>query len=110
MDRQRLLNGMQALVEFVVGPLLAGCAYHEQSQTRPGLLGIEWAEDRKRVGDIGAAPPDSGLGDLKVAARGRATALQFYSRSRNAEHLAGLMFGQHAGDVVVDDHDFVDLA
>src|SRR6266481_4780703 len=101
---------MQPLVEFVIGPLLAGCAYHEQSQTRPGLLRIERAENRKRVGDIGAAPPASWLGDLKVTARGRATALQSNSRSRNAEHLAGLMFGQHAGDVVVDNHDFVDLA
>src|SRR5258708_7664530 len=110
MDRQRLLNGMQALIEFVVGPLLAGCAYHEHPQTRPGLLRIERAQDRKRVGDIGAAPPASGLGDLKVAARSRATALQFYPRSGDVEHLACLMFGQHAGDMIVDDYDLVYLA
>src|SRR5258706_12954348 len=109
MDRQLLLDGTQALIEFIVGPLLARCAYHEHPQTRPGQLRIERAEDRKRVSYIGAAPPGSGLGDLEVAAWCRTTALQFYPRSGDAERFACLMFGQHAGDVIVDDHDLVDL-
>src|SRR5258708_7192049 len=109
MDRQLLLDGTQALIEFIVGPLLARCAYHEHPQTRPGLLRIERTQNRKRVGDIGAAPPASGLGDPEIATRGRAAALQFYSGTGDTEHLACLMFGQHAGDVIVDDHDLVDL-
>src|SRR5438876_8583157 len=108
MDRQRLLDRTQILIEFVIGPLLAGCAYHKHPQTWPGLPAIERAKDRKRVRDISTAPAASGLGDLEVAARSRAAALQFYARGGDAEHLACLMFGQHTGDVIVDDHDLVD--
>ena len=90
--------------------MLAGGRDHQHGQARPRLLRIERTQHRQRIGDLGAAPAGAGLGDLEITARRRAPALHLDAGVGNIEQLAGLMLAEHAGDVVVDHHDLIDLA
>ena len=105
-------RGDEVVVEDVEGVLLAGGRDHEQGQAGAGaaLAGLEGGEDLERVGEAGAAPAGAGLGDAEVAAGGRAVAPDADAGRLPAEHLAGLVLGDDAGDVVVDDDDLVDEA
>src|SRR6185437_2964978 len=77
---------------------------------RPGVLGVEAGDDLQGIADIGPAPACAGFGDAEIAARRRAPALHADAGLARAEQLAGLMLGQHTGDVIVDHHHLVDLA
>ena len=90
--------------------MLARRPDHQHGQAGPRILRIERPEHRQRIGNIGAAPAGAGLGDLEITARRRAPALHLDAGVGNIEQLAGLMLREHAGDVVVHHHDFVDLA
>ncbi len=101
----------EVVVEDEPGGVLAGRRDHEQAQAGPrAVLRIPRLDDRERLGDVGAAPAGAGIGDLEVAARRRLPAAHLDAGRRHVEELAGLVLGQHAGDVVVDDDDLVDVA
>ena len=109
--REGAARGDEVVVEDVEGVLLAGGRDHEHGHAGAGAaLRLEGAEDLERVGDAGAAPAGARLGDAEVAAGGRAVALDADAGRLPAEHLAGLVLGDDAGDVVVDDDDLVDEA
>ena len=74
------------------------------------VFGSNGPKHRERIGDLSAAPAGAGLGNLEITARRRAPSLHLDSGVGNIEQFAGLMFDEHAGDVVVDHHDFIDLA
>ncbi len=74
------------------------------------MLRVDPLDDRQRIGDVGAAPAEAGLGDLEVAARRRLAAAHADAGRRHVEEVAGLVLGQHAGDVIVDDDHLVDVA
>ena len=57
--------------------------------------------------DVGATPAEAGVGDLEVAAGRGAAAADADACGAHGEEAAGLVFGQYAGDVVVDDDDLV---
>ena len=83
------------------------------SRRRPGrapCFASQRLDDRERIGDVGAAPARAGVGDLEVAARRRLAAAHADPGRRHVEELAGLVLGEDAGDVVVDDDDLVDVA
>src|SRR5208282_3331979 len=48
--------------------------------------------------------------DLKITAGSRAAALHANSGLAHAEKFSGLMFREHAGDVIIYDDDFIDFA
>ena len=62
------------------------------------------------IGNPGTAPTGAGLGDLEITARRRTPSLHLDSGVGNIEQFAGLMFAQDAGDMVIHDDHFVDLA
>ena len=82
------------------------------SRRRPGHAtpGVPALDDGQRVGDVGAAPAGARVGDLEVAPRRRLAAAHLDARGPHVEAAAGLVLGQHAGDVVVDDHHLVGMA
>ena len=82
------------------------------SRRRPGraVFGSILSMIDKRLGDVGAAPARAGIGDLEIAARRRFAAAHADAGRRHVEEAAGLVLGQHAGDVVVDDDHLVDMA
>src|SRR5580704_12228086 len=89
--------------------MLAGCAYHEHPEPGPRDFRLEGLKDRKWVVDVGPAPPGAGFGHLKISAGRRTASLDPDACFRDAEEFPRLMFGKHAGDVVVDHYDLVDL-
>ena len=103
-------TGRKILVEDAVERILAGGRGEEQAQAGPGHGGVDLLDDRQRVGDVGAAPAEPRIGDLEVAPRRRFAPAHADAGRRHVEAAAGLMLGQHAGDVVVDDDHLVDLA
>ncbi len=90
--------------------VLAGGRHHQNAL--PGLrdLRVEARDDGQRIGDVGAAPAGARIGHLEVASRRGLAALDLDARGRHVQAPAGLVLGEHAGDVVVDDHDLVDVA
>ena len=90
--------------------MLAGGRDHQELQAGPGLLGIDLLDDLQRVGDVGAAPAQAGLGDLEVAAGRRLAAAHADAGGLHVEEAAALVLAQHAGDVVVDHDHLVDMA
>src|SRR5262249_3832795 len=87
-----------------------GGADHEQAQTGPSRLGIDLLDDGQRIGDVGAPPTQTGIGDLEIAARRRLAPAHADASRLHLEEAARLMLSQHAGDVVVDDDDLVGMA
>ncbi len=62
------------------------------------------------IGDVGAAPAQARARHLEVAAGGRLATLDLDAGGLHVEAAAGLVLGQDAGDVVVQDDHLVDLA
>src|SRR5690606_11651558 len=89
--------------------VLAGGRHHQQAQPRSCHLGIPAFDDRQRILDVRAAPAGTGAGNLEIAAWRRLAAADADARRRNVEAAAGLVFAEHAGDVVVDHDHFVDV-
>ena len=102
-------NGAQKLVQPIEGVLLAGGRDHQHRHAAPRDFRIEAGDDVQRIGNVGAAPAGSGLGDVEIAAGRGAAPLHLDAGVAHAKQLARLMLGQDAGDVVVDDDHFVDL-
>ena len=90
--------------------MFAGGGDHQQAQAGPGQFRVDAFDDGQRVRDIGAAPAEAGIGDLEVAAGGGAAAADADAGGAHAEKLAGLVFGEHAGDVVIDDDHLIGMA
>ena len=82
------------------------------SRRRPGqatLSSIFWM---MASGSVMSVPPQPmpGLGDLEVAPRRRLAPAHADAGRLHVQHAAGLVLGQHAGDVVVDHDHLVDMA
>ena len=63
-------------------------------------------------GSVTSVPPqpEPRIGDLEIAPRRRPRPAHANAGGPHVEETAGLMLGQDAGDVVVDDDDLVDMA
>ena len=90
--------------------MLARGRDHQHGQAGPRLLRIERTQYRQRIGNLGAAPAGTGLRDLEITARRRAPPFHLDPGIGNIEQFAGLVFRENTGDVVIHDHDFIDLA
>ena len=73
------------------------------------IFGLKPATISSGSRDVRAAPAGSGLGDVKIAPGRRAAPFHLYAGFACAQQLARLMLGENPGDVIVDDHDLVDL-
>ena len=89
--------------------MIAGRRHHEQPQARPGRPGIDLLDDVERIGDVGAAPAGARTGDLEVAPGRRAPPAHPDAGRLHVEAAPGLMLGQDAGDVVIDDDHLIDM-
>src|SRR5215469_4490677 len=107
---QRLFDGTQRIIEFIVGVVLPGGADHQQSQVRPSDVRLEGLQDGQRIGNAGATPAGARLRHLKIAAGRRTAPTNRNPGFAQAEHFSGLVLGKHAGDMVVHHDDIIDLA
>ena len=76
--------------------------------TGSGDLGIERFQNLQRILKIGPAPTGAWLGDLEIASRRGFAPVDPDSGLGPADHFAGLMLRDHAGDVIIDNNHFVD--
>ena len=103
---RRLLRLEVGIKHEPLGVLARG-RHHQQAHPGPRGLRVDPVDDRQRILDVGAAPAQAWLGHLEVAARRRLAAAHPDAGGFHVEELAGLVLGQHAGDVVVDHDHFV---
>ncbi len=76
----------------------------------PSKFRFEWLQNRKWIGNICTTPAGAGLGNLKIATRSGAAALNRDTRLSRAQKFSRLMFREYAGDVIVHHHDVVHFA
>src|SRR5689334_17137829 len=90
--------------------MLSRRTHHEQPKSSPCDFRLERLQDGEWILNVGSSPGCSGLRHPEVSTRSRAASLDLDAGFRYSQQLAGLMLGKNAGDVVVDNHDFIDLA
>ena len=99
--------GAQRGIQHEPAGVLAGGGDHQQPQSWPGGARIDALDDGQRIVDIGAAPAPARIGDLEIPAGSRAAAAHANAGRAHVQETPGLVLGEHAGDVVVDDDHLV---
>ena len=89
--------------------MIAGGRNHQQAQARPCRFGVDLLDDVARIGDVGAAPARARIGNLEVTPRRRAPPAHPDAGRFHVEDAPRLMFGEDAGDMIIDDDDFIDM-
>ena len=107
LGRHGVLDRVQRIVQHIPLRVLAGGRRHQQTQAGFCNTDLPAFDDRQRIVDVGAAPAVARIGNLEVTARCRLATPHLDAGLRHVEAAPGLVFGQHAGDVIVDHHHFI---